>query len=65
MGLRLSIYASPEILMAEGIIPRPEKTAEDANLSGDQENDVPEGRKRVWRDESDDDEVVSCIELNL
>lgn len=51
--------------MAEGIIPRPEKTAEDGNPSEDQENDIPEGRKRVWRDESDDEEVVSGIELNL
>ncbi|KAG8893327.1 hypothetical protein FRC00_010686 [Tulasnella sp. 408] len=55
-------YRSREILMAEGIIPRPEKTAEDGNPPEGQENDIPEGRKRVWRDESDDEEVTESQE---
>ncbi|KIO34332.1 hypothetical protein M407DRAFT_240654 [Tulasnella calospora MUT 4182] len=55
-------YRSREILMAEGIIPRPEKTAEDTDPLGEQEKDIPKGRKRVWRDESDDEEITESQE---
>lgn len=51
--------------MAEGIIPRPEKAAEDADPLGGQEKGVPEERKRVWRDESDDEDIVSRVESRI
>lgn len=51
--------------MAEGIIPRPEKAAEDADPLGGPGKDVPEERKRVWRDESDDEDVVSPLESSI
>ncbi|KAG8954207.1 hypothetical protein FRC04_000428 [Tulasnella sp. 424] len=55
-------YRSREILMAEGIIPRPEKAAEGADPLGGPGKDVPEERKRVWRDESDDEDVMESQE---
>ncbi|KAG8988537.1 hypothetical protein FRB90_002685 [Tulasnella sp. 427] len=55
-------YRSKELLMAEGIMPRPEQAQEGNLILEEQGSGIPDDRKRVWRDESDDEEIMESQE---
>lgn len=50
-----------EILMAEGIIPRPKQAGEASGAQDEEDNETTDVRKRVWRDEEDEEEIVSRL----